>query len=101
VSLNQARFVSLVRELFEQPVAQTVNNDLPLDEPVDVNWADDTGAVYRLRLYVHADAVLAVSQQARAAGMPWEHEKRVLVLGDRAVRIARELDAVVSAACDD
>ena len=98
MSFNQERFVSLVRELFEQPFEQVVNNGLPLEEPVDVNWTDDSGAAYRLRLYVQAGSVLAVSQTAPAVGLPWEHEKRVLVLGDYAVRIASELDAVIASA---
>lgn len=101
VSLDQERLVSLVRELFDQPFEQVVNNDLPLEEPLDVNWADDTGTAYRLRLYVEPSSVLAVSQTAQSAGLPWEHEKRVLVLGGRAAQVARELESVVTAAREE
>lgn len=100
MSLDQEQFVSLVRELFEQHFEHVVNNDLPLEDPVDMSWVDGSGARYRLRLYAHADSVLAVSQAALADGLPWESEKRVLVLGDQAVRIAHEIDAVVAAARD-
>lgn len=100
VSLNQEQFVSLLSELFEQPFEHVVNNDLPLEEPIDVNWGDGTGTCYCLRLYVHADSVLAVSQTAPGTGLPWDHEKRVLVFGDRAVRIAHDVDDLVTSARD-
>lgn len=87
---DQEHFVGLVRQLFSQPYAPSFNNDLPLEEPLDVDWVDGEG-----RAYVGSGPVLAVHEQASGPNQPWLGEQRVMVQGDEAVRIAAKLRALV------
>ena len=95
MAVDQERFVGLVRVLFSEPHEASVNNDLPLEDPVDFHWTDPTGA-YRLRLYIQDSAVLAVNESARP-GEAWGGERRVLVDGANSVRIAREIEDLLEA----
>lgn len=92
---DQDKFIALVRHLFSQPQEPVVNNDLPLETPVDFNWSDPTGGVFRLRLYIAPHAVLIVKQQAAAPSSPWVAEQRLLVHGDEAVSIARQVERLL------
>lgn len=88
---DQARLVGLVRDLFSQPYEHVINNDLPLDQPVDFNWTDPGGGAFRLRLYVGPQSVLVVKERAVTPSGVWSWEERVLVHGNEAVKVASEL----------
>lgn len=93
---DQDKFVNLVRDLFAEPFARTVNNDLPLEEPIDVQWAGPDRVRFRLRLYLLGDSVLAVNESAHRHE-PWAGERRVIIEGPTAVAIARRIGELTGA----